>query len=66
MKPYGKLVELRHGCMCCGTNVASRQTAKAELRKIIEEETILYPPENCKVCNIRDFGCICFKDLDES
>jgi hypothetical protein len=38
MQPYGKIVEIRNSCMCCGTSKCSRADAKIELRKIIQEE----------------------------
>jgi hypothetical protein len=38
MQPYGKFIEVRNSCMCCGTMDMKRSQAKAELRKLIQEE----------------------------
>lgn len=38
MKPYGKPSEIRHGCMCCSTRTEHRSHAKADLRKLVQEE----------------------------
>jgi hypothetical protein len=40
MQPYGKIVEIRNSCMCCGTSKCSRADAKIELRKIINQEML--------------------------
>jgi hypothetical protein len=64
MQPYGKFVEVRNSCLCCGTTSASRAGAKQELRKLIEEELNTDTPENCKFCDYADYKCICYLDLN--
>jgi hypothetical protein len=39
MQPYGKSIEIRNSCVCCGTHNFKRSQAKADLRKLIEEES---------------------------
>ena len=52
MQPYGKIIEIRNSCVCCGTSKCSRADAKIEVRKIIEEES--YQRNICAVCNGED------------
>lgn len=65
MKPYGKPSEIRHGCMCCSTQVEHRTQSKSELRRLIIEETNTLPPENCKICTEKDYKCVCYSDIGE-
>lgn len=39
MQPFGKLIEIRNSCLCCGSRESSRARAKADLRKLINEES---------------------------